>query len=530
MNPPDLEQLKQQSRQALAAEDWPQLQQLCKHWLSHYPNAADGHYLAGVLAGQAERFGLAARAFERALQLDDRRSDAAIQLARCLVRLGEHSRAHQLVQLAEPDIRQQPGLLDLAGSVLTHIGCHSQALVLYRQAVQLAPERALLLSNLSACALFNDQRDEARRCLEQLLARNPDNARAWWQYSRLNGPDPAHNSDRLLAQLASWRDSGSLAYGHYALAKWQEDQGHWAVAAQHYRLAAEQARQQAPTYEPATEARTIDALMAHCDADWFRRQPEAGTAVQAGDCQPLFIVGLPRTGSTLVDAMLSAHSRISSAGELPFVGLQTKRLTGLPGLPPGELLRPELARAITQVSPAALAQAYWRASAYLGCPSGYRTDKLPGNFYYLGLLARAFPQGRLVHVQRDPLDACFAIYKQLFAGAYPWSYDLNHLADYYLGYHRLMQHWRSLLGDRLIEVRYEDLVADPAGQLPGLLDQLGLPMESACLDFYRQGQTVATASSAQVREKPHTRSVGRWRRFEVLMAPVQERLSAAGLL
>lgn len=527
MSSPELQQLKQQTRQALAGEDWPQLQRLCQHWLSQYPGAADGHYVAGVLAGQGERFGLAAKAFERALQLDDRRADAAIQLARCLVRLGEHSRAHQLVQLAATDIREQAGLLDLAGSVLTHIGCHAEALGFYRKAVQLAPDRDLLLSNLSACALFNDERAEARHCLEQLLDRSPGQARAWWQYSRLSGPDPAVCSARLAAQLGQWQDSASLAYGHYALAKWQEDLGLWAAAADQYRLAAQHGKRQAPDYDPDREARTIDALITHFDQAWFRRLPEAGPVPAAGQCQPLFIVGLPRTGSTLLDAMLSAHSQISSAGELPFVGLLTKQLTGLPGR---EQLSPELAQAAGSVSPGSLAQAYWQATAYLGCPAGYRTDKLPGNFYYLGLLAKAFPAGRIVHVQRDPMDACFAIYKQLFAGAYPWSYDLDQLADYYLGYQRLMQHWRHLLGDRLIDVRYEDLVADPASQLPVLLDRLGLGMESGCLDFYRQGQTVATASAAQVREKPHTRSVGRWRHFDALMAPVQARLAAAGLL
>lgn len=515
------DQLLDQTRQALAQENGPQLQQLCKQWLSRFPQAPDGHYVAGVLAGQAEKFALAAKAFERALQLDQNRCDAAIQLARCLVRTGDHARACQLVRLAAEDIRGKPWLQDLAGSVLTHIGCHAEALPLYRAAVGAVPGHPEYLSNLSACALFNGETILAKEALEALLALSPDHPRAWWQYSRLSGIDRRAAIRLVSDRLPRWQGPLNQAYGHYALAKWYEDEQDWPRAANTYQRAAEAAQAVVPPYSGADEKLTVDALIRGFDADWWQKTPAAAPAGNSEGTEPLFIVGLPRTGSTLIDSILSAHSSVTSAGELQFVGLVTKQLTGLKA---AQALNPAIAAASAGIDPAALAQGYWQASAYLGLPGGLRTDKLPGNFYYLGLLAKAFPHGRFVHVLRDPMDACFAIYKQLFAGAYPFSYDLDALADYYLGYHRLMAHWRSLLGDRLVEVKYEDLVADPHQQVPQLLQRLGLSMEPDCLAYYQQKQTVATASAAQVREKPHIRSIGRWRHFETLMAPVAEKL------
>jgi hypothetical protein len=156
-------------------------------------------------------------------------------------------------------------------------------------------------------------------------------------------------------------------------------------------------------------------------------------------------------------------------------------------------------------------------------------DKLPFNVLYLGFICKAFPDARIVLLQRNPLDSCFAMYKQVFLGAYKFSYSLEDLGRFYVAYSRLVDHWKKTLGDRLVELRYETLVAQQEETTRGLLDSLGLDFEDDCLAFDRNASAIATASSAQVREKIHTRSVGRWKRYARQLQPLREQLEAAGI-
>ena len=156
-------------------------------------------------------------------------------------------------------------------------------------------------------------------------------------------------------------------------------------------------------------------------------------------------------------------------------------------------------------------------------------DKLPFNVLYLGFIAKAFPDASIVLVERNPMDCCFAMYKQVFTWAYKFSYSLEGLASFYVAYHRLLAHWRRVLADRLMEIEYESLVTDQEGQTRALLEQLGLPFEEACLDFDKNRSATATASSVQVREKIHARSVGRWKNYERHLQPLKESLERAGI-
>jgi hypothetical protein len=156
-------------------------------------------------------------------------------------------------------------------------------------------------------------------------------------------------------------------------------------------------------------------------------------------------------------------------------------------------------------------------------------DKLPSNYLYLPLILKALPNARIVHLRRGPMDACFASFKQLFADAYPHSYEQAEMARHHVRYYRLMQAWRERFGERYFEIDYERIAADIEPHARALIDFLGLPWEDACLDFHRQDTAVTTASAVQVREPAHTRSIGRWRRYERQLAPMRTALEAAGV-
>jgi hypothetical protein len=179
---------------------------------------------------------------------------------------------------------------------------------------------------------------------------------------------------------------------------------------------------------------------------------------------------------------------------------------------------------------AELGKAYCEAARDLAGDAPSFVDKLPYNFLYCGYILAALPNARIIHLTRNPLDTCYAVYKTLFFGAYSFSYDLNELADYFVSYHRHMAHWHAVLPDRILDVCYEDLVAEPEPSVRRIIDWCGLPWEPSVLDFHRQETASMTASAMQVRRPVYTDSIDSWRRAEVLLAPLKARLEAAGVL
>ncbi len=241
---------------------------------------------------------------------------------------------------------------------------------------------------------------------------------------------------------------------------------------------------------------------------------------------PIFIVGLPRTGTTLTERILSSHSQVESIGETEFMQMVLRQVSGVPGI---EGMTPAMVTAAAGKDIAGVANGYLDAVRYRLGDRPFFIEKLPFNFLYLGFIAKAFPHARLLHLRRHPMDACFAMYKQVFTWAYKFSYDLEALGTYYVAHERLARHWRALLGERLVEVEYETLVRDQEGETRRLLQQLGLDFEPACLEFDKNEAASATASSVQVREKIHTRSVQRWRHFERHLQPLRRILENAGI-
>jgi hypothetical protein len=190
---------------------------------------------------------------------------------------------------------------------------------------------------------------------------------------------------------------------------------------------------------------------------------------------------------------------------------------------------PEMIDALIQKDISRVARNYLESVSYrLGAESLF-IDKFPSNFLYLGFIAKAWPDARIIHLVRNPMDSCFSMYKQVFTWPYKFSYSLDWLGQYYVAYKRLHNHWREVLKDRMIEVEYESLVTDQDSQTRILLDKLGLEFEQACLDFDKNKAPIATASSVQAREKVHTQSVNKWTRFARQLQPLREHLESAGI-
>jgi hypothetical protein len=329
-----------------------------------------------------------------------------------------------------------------------------------------------------------------------------------------------------IARMQSLRDKhagrpAALAFVEYAIGKEYEDLEQWDDAFAAFARGAA-AKRATVDYDEAADQATFDAIAATFTTQWC-----AASRSGCDDASPIFVVGLPRTGTTLMERVVSSHSQVQSAGEVQQFPFAVRRMAGASGVPRHAAA---IFAAAANVDTKALGELYVGSTTRLRGAQPRFVDKLPLNFLYVGLIAKALPNARIVHVTRNAVDSCFANYKQLFADAYFHSYDQREMARHYVRYRRLMQHWAAVLPARFIDVAYEDLTADVEREARRVLAHLALPWEDACVAFHRNSAAVSTASAIQVREPVYRRSVDRWRRYETQLQPTIDVLSEARLI
>lgn len=517
---PGTGELSAMARRAVAARDWQAVAASANEILRRDGNSAEGHFLAGLVEKARGRPRAAEAAFGRALQLDAGRHDAAVELAGLLAESGRCNEAARLLGDYEARLGGSPRYLDAAGMAYTRIGLHERAYPLYARANALQPGIPSIQAHLASCAVYVGRIDQARELYRSLLAAAPGHQRNHYELSQLG---PARDASHV-EEMKQVLESGGLPperniFLYYAIGKELEDLGQWQEAFSWYKRAGDAVTAVSP-YRVEDDLAVMAKVEEACTADWLAGGP--ALARRHGPT-PIFVTGLPRTGTTLTDRILASHSMVESIGETFFL---QAALHHVAGARPAEVMTPGIVAAAAAGDVARIADTYMESVGYKLGGRPFFVDKLPENFLHLGFIARAFPQARLVYLRRDPMDACFAMYKQSF---FRFAYNLDDLARYYVAHVRLLEHWRRLLGDRLVELRYEALVQEPGEEVRTLLDRLGLAFEPACLAFDRTPGAVATASSAQVREKIHTRSVGRWRHFEAQLQPLRSALEAAGI-
>jgi len=484
-----------------------------------------GHMQAHVLLGHAQRqrgdtdAGLASARL--AMQLAPRHPAPRMLLVDLLHESGQTATCLRELKALSDDSRSDgspTALLHDLAQRFTMLGLHSAAEQCHARAVQRHPDHAGCLYNHATALIALGRIDEAETTLDRAIALSPTDSDAWYNRATLRRQTPEHNhvaAIRARLALPGTAASSQVALG-YALAKELEDLGDDARSFEALASAAT-TRRQSLRYKVEGDLETMQLIEATFDADYF-------SSLQSGDPdeRPLFIVGLPRSGTTLVDRILSSHADIVSRGETSDLAMAIVRAAG-----PARS-KPELVRKSASLDPKALGARY---CAHLpDDPAKRQIDKTPVNFLYLGLIAAALPNARIIHLRRNPMDACYAMYKTLFRMAYPFSYDLSDLGRYWVGYDRLMAHWRKVLpAGRLLEVDYEGLVADQETVSRRLVDFAGLPWQPQCLSFERNTSPSLTASAAQVRQPLYSSSVGLWQRYAHELAPLRHQLIAAGI-
>jgi tetratricopeptide (TPR) repeat protein len=510
------------ARKAAQSKDWVTVSACAGEILRLDGANPEGFFLAGLVEKAARQPHKAAQAFARALALDSRRYDAAIELASLYSVTGRHAEAYALLQDHEPRLSNSPRYLDMAGLAYSAIGLHERALPLHRKANELQPGIPVFQANLAACDVYLGNIEEAKYLYRLLLERVPTHQRNHYQLACLERARDSSHVEQMKSVLRSTNlPPERNIFIYYAIGKELEDLGRWDEAFSYYQMAGDAATSVA-NYDVGPDIELIDQVIETCDAEWLKDGATRPATVAPGRL-PIFIVGLPRTGTTLTERILASHSRIESIGESLALQTTLRRVSGVEG---AASMSPAIIDAAARQDAGLIAREYLDAISYRLGEKPMFIEKFPENFLYAGFIAKAWPDARLVYLRRNPMDTCFAMYKQSY---FRYAYTLENVGRYYIAHDRLLRHWRSLLGNRLIEVEYESLVADQEGETRRLLDRLGLEFESACLQFETNPAASATASSVQVREKIHGRSVNRWRNFEKNLAPLRRMLEHAGI-
>jgi len=517
------DQLLAQAGAALNRGDTREAGELAQRLLQAKPGHPHAHYLAGLAAMESRNMPKALEHLHQAASMRPRHADYAVQFAKALVRAHRTGEALQVANVALTLSPRDPVMLDTLGTVYTHCHAHERAASVFRRAVALAPSNPVCHFNFATSLVFAGDVDQAESELEMCLALAPDYWPAYGVLSRLRRQSQSSNHIERLLVLAQQTIDDPVAqmHLHMALAKEHEDLGNYPEAFEHLRTG-KSVNRSTRNYAPDRDEAIVHALI--------RAFPEPHP--QPPGCQtdePIFIIGMPRSGTTLLERILSSHPEVHAAGELQNFGIMLERLSG--GRSP-TMLDPGVIERARHVNWEQLGDLYLSSTRPATSLKPRFIDKLPHNFLYAGFIANALPNARIICLRRNPLDTCLSNFREPFAEASPfhgYSFDLLDTGRYYLLFDRLMAHWKRVLPDRILEVDYETLVSEQEASTRQLLDQCGLPWNDACLHFERNQAPVSTASSVQVRAPIHQSAVRRWKKYEAQLTGLREMLTAAGI-
>jgi tetratricopeptide (TPR) repeat protein len=492
---------------------------LCLEALANDPACADAFFLLAMIAAEHDNFVRAAQLLDRAIELNGASPRYHAQRGKCLMRLGRSADACAAADAAAALNPDDALTLDTIGVVHSHAGFHERAIGFFARAAERDRANANILHNLGVSRQFCGDLAGAEAAFRAELELRPHARRPYASIVQLARQTPESNFlSELEAQFAAARDTNERLSLAHALAKTCEDLGDY-----------QRALDWLDRGKQPKRAELGDVMDGFARA-FAAAEANARTPVESRGCaneEPIFVFGMPRTGTTLVDRILSSHPDVMSAGELGHFSALAQRIAGAAEAPSAELyMRAD------KIDFALLGRLYVESTRPRTGATRRFIDKMPVNFLNAALIHRALPEARMICLRRHPMDACLSNYRQLFgADAAPYFYTLSFddLARYYKLFDGLAARWRACLPpDRYIEVRYEALVADLEGETRRMLDFCGLSWDPRCLDFHTNAAPVATASSAQVRLPIYSSSVGRWRRYGEALTPLRAALAAEG--
>jgi tetratricopeptide (TPR) repeat protein len=459
-------------------------------------------------------------AYRQALDHQPNYASALFNLAGTLALLEDDAKA---VEVYRDLLRLEPNdaeAWNALGLSLLEIGEEAESKKALQEALRLKPNDAKILNELGVAHQFEGDLESAARLFLASIEADPEFARAYDNFvrSRRMNTDDLHlvePIERIAGDKS--QDYESRLIAHFALGKIYDDCGERDKAFESY-AAGNALKHRLVKFDPSAHAAWVDRVLREFDEDFFRAHAGEGNP----STRPVFVVGMIRSGTSLVEQILSSHSQVHGAGELLEI---TNLITGLPVTLGTREKYPECIRELDAGAIQTAADKYLRSLAGRNDQAQRVVDKLPTNFLHLGFIAAILPNARIVHCRRQPLDVCLSIYFQRFARGHDYAYDFDDIATYYAEYERLMRHWKRVLPMEIHDVCYEHLLDDIEKESRRMLTFCDLDWEYACLAFHRSKRPVRTASSWQVRQPLYRSAMARWRKFEPHLESLKKALS-----
>lgn len=485
--------------------------------LSEEPNNADAHFLSGICYFELRHINKAINSISDAIDLNST-DEYKAYLAKCFAVKGDRINTAKWAEKVSLENSNSARILDTVGVSLSHVEAHTKALKYFEKALQLNPNLAAVHYNYGVSCTFLGEKEKARKSLEKVIQLQPAHIHAHFALADLGGVTKENNHiGRLNKLIASTKQPDALLQLHHALAKEYEELKEYKLAFQTLEKGKSQKRKTIP-YQFS------DQLTHFQHVKEFAKKP----LELRGGCQskePIFIVGMPRSGTTLVDRILSSHSDVMSAGELQDFGMAVKELSQTSSNHVLDIATLDTAENLDHKK---LGEYYLEKTRIVTGKNKHFIDKLPFNFFYLRQIFQALPHAKVICLMRNPLDTCIGNFRQLFSinnPYYQYSLDLKTTGSFYSEYWHLVQTWKQQQVNNLYVLTYEDLVNSPTVQIPKLLNFCGLDWQEDCLKFEKNTAAVSTASALQVRQPLSAKYLNRWKKFEDECAELIELLA-----
>ncbi|WP_111977676.1 tetratricopeptide repeat-containing sulfotransferase family protein [Algibacillus agarilyticus] len=570
----DISRLHQQAQTFLNQQKYQEAHQCCIQILQQQPDFADAYFLLAMIAFTFSNNQKAIDVIHRALKFSPNNAEYQAHLAKC------YAYEYDVVQAKKyaDDARDQPDLSalthDTLGVTYSKIGLHKNAVTCFERAVKQQPNNAQFQFNLAAAYKFIGAFLQASVHYQHVLAIEPEFYKAEYALAtircqhlaaihektndrvnerQIDGIETAaltlHQTDyqawidQLQLKLENAKTAESQLFLAHSLALYFEklqqpitaftllQQGKKAqLTAIDYHFSSDQLLfKQLKSMSKPSPSRSAQIETENKYLNQNLSQNPSQNQSNISPAKPIFVVGMPRSGTTLVERILSNHSTVNSAGELQQFGWLLKKMSG--STTP-DLLDQDTLMQANNIDYAQLGQAYLNSTQIYAQDADLFIDKMPLNLLYVGHIIKALPHAQVVCLLRNPLDTIVGNYRQLFAvnySFYNYAYDLISLANYYVEFYKLAHHWQKAFPQHFKIVNYEQLVRDPQNQITALLNTCGLSTEASCFQIETNQSPVATASAIQVREPINTRSIGRWQKYNAVLSPVKQILQQAGI-
>jgi tetratricopeptide (TPR) repeat protein len=464
-----------------------------------------------------KNYDAALAAGQEALRLKPQNADALAYIGSIHV---DQKKPDQALEILRRSLALNPNKAEthnMIGRAYFEAGQSQQAVEHYRKAIALKADFADPHNNLGTCLKELGQFDEALASFNRALAMQPDLIGAYVNLvdtKKFTGNDDVHlTAMERFAEKIETLPEERQQHLHFGLAKAYDDLKRYDEAFSHL-LKGNAIKRKSVDYDEQAVLGYFERVKAVITADVIREKSGGGS----DNNQPIFILGMPRSGTTLVEQILASHPAVKGGGELKDLNDTVNLVRSRDG---NQAPYPEFVPVLSMGELASIGDAYARRLDKRAPGALHITDKMPSNFYYLGLIHLALPRAKIIHTNRNPIDTCVSCFSKLFAGEQSQTYDLGELGRYYRAYYELMAHWRSVLpAGAFLDVQYEEVVGDVEGQARRILDYCGLEWDARVLEFHRHERPVKTASSSQVRKPIYGSSVARWRNYEAFLGPL----------